>query len=60
MDDWDQLTDLGDCGALLDLPPLALLPAFIADLCGDAAQAALDVFTSLIGVPPISLDFLRP
>ncbi|AKJ72248.1 hypothetical protein TPA4_83 [Tsukamurella phage TPA4] len=58
-DDWAQLADLGDCGALLDLPPLALCP-LIAELAWLAAQKSIDVIAGLCGADPVSLDFIRP
>ncbi len=43
MDDWDQLTELGDCGALCGMTILDLQPPLILDLLWDAAQAMLDL-----------------
>lgn len=56
MDDWDQLAEVGDAGALLDLPPLALWPASIVELAWDAAQATLDLMTDWIGLDRVTLD----
>jgi hypothetical protein len=39
MDDWDQLTNLGDCGALLEQHPLALVAPERVDRFVDAAIA---------------------
>lgn len=48
MDDWDQLTNLGDCGALLEQHPVTLLPERIIRA---RIQAATDYFFDLIGAP---------
>lgn len=50
MDDWDQLTDLGDCGALCGMTALDLQPPSILDLLCDAAQAVLDLLMDWLGV----------
>lgn len=56
MDDWDQLTDLGDCGALCGMTILDLQPPSILDLLWDAAQAAMDLVCDVLGVPHVTLD----
>lgn len=51
MDDWDQLTDLGDCGALCGMTILDLQ---------DAAQAMLDLLMDWMGANRVTLDPYRP
>jgi hypothetical protein len=60
MDDWDQLTDLGDCGALCGMTILDLQPPLILDILWDAAQAALDLIADAFGLARVGLDPYRP
>ncbi|MGZ9830127.1 hypothetical protein ACXYTP_24740 [Tsukamurella ocularis] len=60
MDDWDQLTDLGDCGALCGMTILDLQPPLILDLLWDAAQAMLDLLMDWMGANRVTLDPYRP
>lgn len=58
MDDWDQLTDLGDCGALCGMTILDLQPPLILDILWDAAQATLDLLMDWMGANRVALDRL--
>lgn len=60
MDDWDQLTDLGDCGALCGMTILDLQPPWILDILWDAAQATLDLLMDWMGLDRVTLDRYRP
>lgn len=56
MDDWDQLTDLGDCGALCGMTILDLQPPMILDILWDAAQATCDLLMDWMGANRVTLD----